>query len=43
MVLMCLVPVCRMHDRDGSGTISFDEFQSLHQFIVNTQVSPCLG
>jgi hypothetical protein len=27
-----------MHDRDGSGTISFDEFQSLHQFIVNTQV-----
>ena len=28
----------RMHDRDGSGTISFDEFQSLHQFLTNTQV-----
>lgn len=27
----------RMHDRDHSGTISFDEFQSLHQFLINTQ------
>ncbi|GAB4818300.1 hypothetical protein N2152v2_005346 [Parachlorella kessleri] len=26
-----------MHDRDGSGTIGFDEFQALHQWIVNTQ------
>ncbi|GAB4818296.1 hypothetical protein N2152v2_005342 [Parachlorella kessleri] len=27
----------RMHDRDGSGSISFEEFQQLHQFITSTQ------
>jgi Ca2+-binding EF-hand superfamily protein len=30
---------CRIHDRDGSGTITFDEFERLHDFLTNVQTS----
>jgi hypothetical protein len=28
---------CRIHDKDNSGTISFDEFRALHEFLISTQ------
>ena len=27
----------RVHDKDNSGTISFDEFRALHQFLTQAQ------
>uniref|UniRef100_A0A7S2ZQL6 EF-hand domain-containing protein n=1 Tax=Rhodosorus marinus TaxID=101924 RepID=A0A7S2ZQL6_9RHOD len=39
----------RMHDTDRNGTINFDEFQRMHNFIMSVrvctlrQVSPCLS
>ncbi len=29
----------RIHDRDGSGTIDFEEFGKLHEFLTNVQHS----
>ena len=31
------VRVCRMYDRSGAGSVNFEEFNQLHQFIVQTQ------
>ena len=35
-VITALVP-CRVHDSDGNGTVSFEEFRSLHKFLVYIQ------
>ena len=28
---------CRVHDSDGNGTVSYEEFRSLHKFLVDIQ------
>lgn len=28
---------CRIHDKDNTGTIDFQEFKTLHKFLTETQ------
>lgn len=35
--LATVAHIIRIHDKTGSGTISFDEFGKLHEFLTNVQ------
>lgn len=35
--LQAVAMMIRLHDRDRSGSIDFNEFQSLHKFLMNMQ------
>lgn len=37
--LATVAHIIRIHDKTGSGTISFDEFGKLHEFLTNVQQS----
>eukprot|EP01023_Acetabularia_acetabulum_P025367 TRINITY_DN2428_c1_g1_i1.p2 TRINITY_DN2428_c1_g1~~TRINITY_DN2428_c1_g1_i1.p2 ORF type:complete len:169 (+),score=12.78 TRINITY_DN2428_c1_g1_i1:178-684(+) len=37
--LQTIAHMIRIHDRDNNGTISFAEFERLHQFLINMQNS----
>lgn len=37
--LSSVAHIIRIHDRDNSGTISFEEFSKLHEFLTNVQRS----
>lgn len=35
--LATVAHIIRIHDKTGSGTITFDEFGKLHEFLTNVQ------
>ena len=37
--LSSVAHIIRIHDRDGSGSITLDEFEKLHDFLSNIQTS----
>eukprot|EP00878_Enallax_costatus_P011154 GHUV01011648.1.p1 GENE.GHUV01011648.1~~GHUV01011648.1.p1 ORF type:complete len:111 (+),score=35.27 GHUV01011648.1:306-638(+) len=37
--LATVAHIIRIHDKTGSGTITFDEFGKLHEFLTNVQQS----